>query len=142
VYRLVCLFVCLCGHNQCDLMVCMFINRNLVFNLYVQTKVTLSVCRCIYQGWNSGLCMHKPSAGSVFTMTRNFCAMSHSLELFLFPTLSPVTHLTVTISVCNPDYTACDYLHSEILAIKYDTYIRIILTCSLIHVVPPTEVTV
>jgi len=83
--------------------------------------------------------MHKPSAGSTFTMTRNFCTMSHSLELFLLPTLSPVTYLTVTIGVGNPDYIACDYLHSEILAIKYDTYIRIILTCSLIYVVPLTE---
>jgi len=45
-----CLFVCLCIHNQCDLLVCMSINLSLVFNLYVQTKVPLSVCKCVHQG--------------------------------------------------------------------------------------------
>ena len=48
--------------------------------------------------------------------------MPHSLELFSLPTLLPLTYLTVTISVCNSDDIARDYLHSDILAIKYETY--------------------
>jgi hypothetical protein len=39
------LFVCLCIYNQCDVLVCMFLNQSLVFNIYVQTKVTLLVVR-------------------------------------------------------------------------------------------------
>lgn len=82
-------------------------------------------------------------AGTIVTMITNFCTVSQPSASFVtYPLLSPATHSTVTISVCNPDYTACDYLHCEILAIKYDTYIRIILTCSLIHVVLLPEVTV
>jgi len=38
-----CLFVCLCIYNQCDLSVCMLVNWSLVFDLYLQTKVTLLV---------------------------------------------------------------------------------------------------
>jgi len=72
-----CLFVCLCIYNQCDLFVYTFINRSLIFNLYVQTKVTLlvvnvytkvriQVCACRHYCYNDHKFLHCLSAFSLF----------------------------------------------------------------------------